>query len=226
MIGPSIGPVILQLAHVALIAEFAPRPTNHFMQKGTTQMAGNMIESLVNSFGGPVLEDLGKRVGLPTDVVKQATPLVTGLVVTGIARLAKQEGGSQKVGNLLQSAGDRMGGRDLDTFVKEADPAKTGEMLQALAGSNSVENLTANIAKKTGLPADSVGQLLGVMAPAVVGQMGTMAKEQGLDAAGITKLIDDNTDALKGIGDLDTLLDNVPGISDDIKRGISKLFGG
>ena len=30
----------------------------------------------------------------------------------------------------------------------------------------------------------------------------------------------------KGIDDLDTLMDNVPGISDDIKRGIKKLFGG
>jgi len=32
-----------------------------------------------------VLEDLGKRLGLPADVVKQATPVVTGLVVAGSA---------------------------------------------------------------------------------------------------------------------------------------------
>lgn len=189
-------------------------------------MAGNMIEGLVDSFGGPVLQDLGNRLGLPADVVKQATPLVTGLVVAGIGRLAKQPGGADKVSDLLQSAGDRMGGRDLDTFVKEADPAKSAEMLQALAGSNSVENITANLAKTTGLSTDSVGQMLGVMTPAVVGQVGKMAKEQGLDAAGVANLIEQNADALKGLGDLDTLMDNMPGISDDIKRGISKLFGG
>ena len=63
---------------------------------------------------------------------------------------------------------------------------------------------------------------------AVVGTMGKMAKEQGLDATGVTDLIEQGASVLqgKGIDDLDTLMDNVPGISDDIKRGIKKLFGG
>lgn len=191
-------------------------------------MAGNMIEDLVNSFGGPVLEDLGKRLGLPADTVKGAIPVVTGLAVAGLNRIAKQPGGSDQIANLFKGVGDRMGDRDLDTFVKEADPAKSAELLQALAGSNSVENITANLAKKTGLSTDSVGQLLGVAMPAVVGTMDKMAKEQGLDAAGVTDLIEQGASALqgKGIDDLDTLMDNVPGISDDIKRGIKKLFGG
>ncbi len=185
----------------------------------------NMIEGLVGSFGGPVLEDLGKRLGLPADVVKQATPMVTGLVVVGVGRLLKQPGGADKVTSLFKSAGDSIGG-DLDAFVKTADPAKSADTLKMLAGSNSVENITANLASKTGLSTDAMGKMLGVMAPAVLGGLGKMAKEQGLDAAGVGKLIEDNADALKGIGDLDTLMDNVPGMTDDIKRGLSKLFGG
>jgi hypothetical protein len=185
-----------------------------------------MIESLVGSFGGPVLEDLGKRIGLPAEVVKQATPLVTGLVVASVGRMLKQPGGADAVTGLFKSAGDLMGGGDLDAFVKSADPAKSADMLKMLAGSNSVENITGNLAKKTGLDADAIGKMMGVMAPAVLGGLGKMAKEQGLDAAGVGKLIEDNADALAGIGDLDTLMDNVPGISDDLKRGISKLFGG
>ncbi len=189
-------------------------------------MAGNMIEDMVGSFGGPVLQDLGNRLGLPADVVKQATPLVTGLVVAGVGRLLKQEGGADKVTSLFQSASDSIGGSDLDSFVKSVDPAKSADMLKELAGSNSIENITANVAKKTGMPADAVNQMLGVMAPAVIGGLGKIAKDQGLDAAGVSKLIEDNAGALKGIGDLDTLMDNVPGISDDIKRGLGKLFGG
>jgi len=48
-----------------------------------------------------------------------------------------------------------------------------------LAGSNSVENITANLASKTGLSTDAMGKMLGVMAPAVLGGLGKMAKEQG-----------------------------------------------
>ena len=189
-------------------------------------MAVKPIESLVNSFSGPVLEELGTRVGLPASVVKQATPLVTGMVVSALGRLAKLPGGVDQVASLLQGSVDRLGGRDLDTFVQEADPAKSEDLLRTVAGDNSVKNITSNLAGKLGVSAESVGKMLGVMAPAVVGQMGTMAKEQGLDAAGVANLIEENADALEALGDLDTLLDNVPGIGDDIKRGIGKLFGG
>ena len=187
-------------------------------------MAG-MLDSLVGSFGGPVLEDLGKRVGLPADVVKQATPLVTGVLVAGVGRLLKQPGGADKVTSMFKSSSDSIGG-DLDSFVKNADPAKSADMLKSLAGGNSLENITANLASKTGIGADSMGKMLGLMAPAVIGGLGKMAKDQGLDAAGVAKLLEDNAGSLQGLGDLDTLMDNVPGIGDDISRGIKKLFGG
>ena len=190
-------------------------------------MAG-MIEDLVNSFGGPILEDIGAKVGLPADVVKKAMPVVTGLAVAAIGRLSKQPDGADQISNLLKGVGDSFGGGDLAAFVKGADPAKSADLLKTLAGPNSVENITANLAKKSGLPADSVGKLLGVAMPAVLGQLGTMAKGQGLnlDPAGVAKLIDDNAGALKGLGDVDNLMDNVPGIADDVKRALNKLFKG
>lgn len=185
----------------------------------------DMISGMVESFGGPVLEDMGKRVGLPADTVKMAVPVVTGLVLMGIKRMASQPGGADKLAQMMTANSERVGGRDLATLVKEADPAKTADALNALTGSNSAENVVANLARKTGLDPNAVGQLMGIMTPAVMSQLGGMAKEKGLDAQGVVDLVNSNSDALKAIPGLDYILDDVPGISDDIKRGLNKIFG-
>lgn len=188
-------------------------------------MAQDMITGMVESFGGPVLTDIGKRVGLPESAIKMAMPIVIGLVVTGIKRMASQPGGMDNVASLLQGASDRVGARSLDTFVNEADPAKTAATLDALTGTNSSEQVVANLANLTKQDPETIAKTMGIMAPAVLSQLNTMAKDQGLDTQGLVNVIDQNSDALKAVGNLDYLLDNTPGITDDIQRGLGKLFG-
>lgn len=188
-------------------------------------MAQDMITGLVTSFSGPVLLAIGKRVGLPESAVKMAIPIVVGLVITCIKRIASQPGGADSVSSLLQGASDRVGARSLDAFVNEADPADTADTLDALTGENSSEQVVANLAGLTQQDPETIAKTLGIMAPAVLSQLNALCKDQGLDTQGLVNLIDQNADALKGLGNLDYLLDNKPGIVDDIQRGLGKLFG-
>ena len=111
-------------------------------------MATDMLTSLVNSFGAPALDSLGKRLGLPPSVVKAATPMVIGLVLTGIRRLANQPGGMDSLGALLQDNSQRVGDRNLNAFLQEANPAKTEQTLDALTGSNAFDQVAANFARR------------------------------------------------------------------------------
>ena len=185
----------------------------------------DMISSMIESFGGPVMEDVGSRFNIPPQMVKMATPMIVGFVVAGVKRLGSQPDGAQKLSAMMDQNAQRFGDRDLDSFVKEADPAKTAEALDALTGGNSVENVTGNLAGKLGVDPKALAGMLGVMAPAVINQLGGMAKEKGLDAQGVIDLVDQNADGLSDMG-MDYILDNTPGIGDDIQRGFSKLFGG
>ena len=194
-------------------------------EEGENSIAAEMITGLVESFSGPFLTDLGDRVGLPESAVKMAAPVVVGLVVSDAKRVASRPGGVEKLTSVLQVAEDRIGDRDLDSFVKEADPSKTADLLHALTGSNSSEQISANLARLTKQDPETIGKTLGIMAPAVMSQMNTLAKDQGLDTQGLADLVDQNADALKGLGDQDDILDDVPGIGDDIQRGLGKLFG-
>ena len=185
----------------------------------------DMISSMVESFGGPVLEDVGSRFNIPPQMVKMATPMIAGLVIAGIKRLGSQPDGAQKLTAMMDQNAQRMAGRDLDSFVKEADPAKTADMLNSLTGGNSLDNVTGNLAGKLGVDPKALAGMLGVMAPAVISQLGGMAKEKGLDAQGVIDLVDQNAGGLSDMG-MDYILDNTPGMGDDIKRGLGKLFGG
>ena len=84
----------------------------------------DMISGLINSFGGPVLEDLGKRFGLPPQMVKTATPMAIGLVLAGVKRMSANPGGKDAVAAMMDSASQRVGDRSLDAFIQEADPSK------------------------------------------------------------------------------------------------------
>lgn len=188
-------------------------------------MATDMLTSLVNSFGAPALDSLGKRLGLPPSVVKAATPMVIGLVLAGVRRLANQPGGMDTLGSLLQDNSQRVGARDLNTFLQEASPAKTEQTLDALTGSNTFEQVAANFARKTGMDPHVAGEMMGILAPAVLSEAQSLAKQQGLDLQGVVNAVNANADAINALGDIDYILDDVPGITDDIKRGFDKLFG-
>lgn len=158
-------------------------------------------------------------------MVKTATPMVTGLVLTAVKRTTAKPGGVEQLTSMLQRARERVGSRDLAAFVNQADPAKTTDLLDSLTGGNTAVQVTANLAHKSGLDLNAVGTLIGVLSPAVLSQLGAMAKDQNLDTQGLVDLIGDNADELKGLGNLDYIPDDVPGIGDDIQRKLNKLFG-
>jgi hypothetical protein len=81
-----------------------------------------MVSGLVTSFGGPILEELGAKIGLPPAVVKQAVPIVIGLVVTAMMRKTKSAEGKNELAGLIQSADQQVGGQSLTEFIKNADP--------------------------------------------------------------------------------------------------------
>ncbi len=107
------------------------------------------------------------------------------------------------------------------TCVRKTLPS--ADLLNALTGGTSVDQGAANLAGETGMDPQAIGKMLGIMGPAVLGSVAGMAKEQDMDIDGVVGALDAAN--LGGLGDLDYLLDNVPGVSDDIKRGFDKLFG-
>jgi hypothetical protein len=192
-------------------------------------MAVNLLDSIVRSFGPSVIDRLGQRLGISPAIVKAATPMVIGFVLSALRRLLGQEAGEEKFNSLLKTGKELVGSRGLEAFIGEVDPSASASLLEILTGDNSIEQVAANFAHKSGLDPQFdprvAGKMMGVMAPAVLDQISNLAQEQGLDVKGIARAIEANSDALASLGSFDAILDDQPGLLDDLKRGLAQLFG-
>jgi hypothetical protein len=176
--------------------------------------------------GGPVVDALAAKVGVPASVVNQFKPIIIGLVVAGIARMLKQPGGAAKMQDMIDASGKAVGTTDAADFIKNVDPQKSLDMLGALAGGNSLDNVVANLAGKTGIDAKQLTGVLGSVAPLVLSGIGSMQAKNGWSTDQLATGITEGVGQMQDLGVVDYVLDNTPGIGDDIKRGLSSLFGG
>lgn len=163
---------------------------------------------------------------MPESTVQQLAPELAGFVLMALGRKAKQPDGVKQIGSLIDQAGQagltQMGAAEA---VKLSDPAKNAEMLGGLIGDNTLENVADNFGRKTGITSEQAAGLLGVGVPVVLGQLGRMQAAHGADTTALAKAISEKVAGLKNAGELTYILENVPGISDNVKRGLRKLFG-
>jgi hypothetical protein len=189
-------------------------------------MGADMVSGAVNAVGGPVVDALAAKVGVPASVVNQFKPIIIGLVVAGIARMLKQQGGAAKMQDMINASSKAVGTTDPADFIKNVDPQKSMDMLGQLAGGNSLDNVVSNLAGKTGIDAAQLTGVLGSVAPLVLAGLGGMQAKNGWSTDQLANGITEGVGTMKDLGVVDYVLDNTPGIGDDIKRGLSSLFGG
>ena len=189
-------------------------------------MSADMVGGAVNAVGGPVIDALAAKVGAPKELVNQFKPIIVGLVVAGIARMLKQQGGDKKMQDMIDASTKAVGSTDPADFIKNVDPQKSVDMLGQLAGGNSLDNVISNLSGKTGIDAKQLTGVLGSVAPLVLAGLGGMQAKNGWTTDQLANGITEGVGAMKDAGVVDYVLDNTPGISDDIKRGLTSLFGG
>jgi hypothetical protein len=195
-------------------------------QKEIVDMGADMIGGAVNAVGGPAVDALAEKVGVPKELVNQFKPVIIGLVVAGIARMLKQPGGASKMQNMIDASTKAVGSADPADFIKNVDPEKSMDILGQMAGGNSVDNVVNNLAGKTGIDAKQLTGVLGSVAPLVLAGLGGMQAKNGWSTEQLAGGITEGVGTMKDLGVVDYVLDNTPGVGDDIKRGLSSLFGG
>lgn len=166
---------------------------------------------------------LAGKLGLPEGTVQQLAPVVVAFVLMALGRKAKQPDGLKQIGTLIDQAGQTQ--TTPAEYVKQADPAKNAEVLGQLIGENTLENVSDNFGRKMGITSEQAAGMLGVGVPVVLNQLAHVQNSLGTDTEGLANFIAEKAGDIKNTGEMTYILDNVPGISDNVKRGLRKLFG-
>lgn len=173
-------------------------------------MSADLIQAIQSELGGGSLSALAGMIGANEDQTRSGVAAALPVLVGALTRNAEQPGGAEALAGALErdhsqplaDHASSLGG--LGGLLQAAVQAGSGG--RALDGAGMLEHILGGqkeqaasaISQKSGLGGSQVMQLLLGLAPIVMSALGTMKQEKGLDAGGLTSMLQQQTSALGG----------------------------
>ena len=191
----------------------------------------NAITQLVTQqLGGTAARTIAQRFGISEATANTAIQMGVPLILSALARNASQP---QEAQNLHQAVATDHDGSILDNimgYLQNPQRANGAGILGHVFG-NQQPGIETNLAQATGMDQSSAGGLLETLAPLVMGSLGKAQQQNGLDASGLSDLLNNQqqeaqANAPSAMSMLSSLLDqNKDGSSmDDLQRMAASFF--
>jgi hypothetical protein len=145
----------------------------------------NLLKNQLHDTG--VLDELGRSIGADSTQVSKLAQLGVPAILEGLTRNAQTREGADALAVALDQHRDDAVG-DLRGFFQQVDTTDGAKILDHVFAERN-PRVQGNLAVKTGLDAGQVSNVLGKLAPLVLGALGNHKKEQNLDADGISGLL-------------------------------------
>jgi hypothetical protein len=149
-----------------------------------------LIGMLASQLGGPVIQQISQQIGADSGTTQSAVGMALPMLLSAMGNHAATPDGADAILQATQ-AND---GSILDDVMGYVGNAGAGNMGSALLGQvlgGGTHNAIADtISQQTGMDSGAVTQLLGMLAPLVMGAVGKSSQEQGgLDPSGISQML-------------------------------------
>ena len=186
---------------------------------------------LMSQLSGGGLQQISSQVGADEQSTNQIVGAAIPLLVSTLAKNASQPGGADALSAALQQHDggvlDNLGG----FFGSSAGAADGSAILGHVLG-NRQDNIQNALAKQSGLDAGSIGKILVMLAPLVMGALGKAQRQNGFDAGSLSGYLNGEQQRAQMqspdmMGMLTSMLDanNDGSILDDLGNIAGKLFG-
>lgn len=196
-------------------------------------MSENLLDTLQQHLTPDTIRQISESLGTDPQATGNAISMALPALLSGLTRNASSPEGASSLDRAL-GAHD---GSILDNITGMLGSGGGngggiggggigGAILGHILGSRRAP-VEQGVGRATGLNAQQVGQLLVMLAPLVMGALGRMKKKQGIDAAQLPNVLQQNASRPE-LGGLGRVLDsnNDGQIADDIARLGSSVLGG
>jgi len=187
----------------------------------------SLTQMLIGQLGDSGLESLGQTLGANPQATKTAAAAALPLLFSALAKNASNTDGAAALNNALDRDHD---GSILDSitgaFTQQKEQEGNGILKHVLGARR--QDAEAGLAAASGLDSGQSAKMLATLAPLVMGALAKQKKSQGLDASGLSEMLNGERGQTKDqLGGLASLLDRDGdgSIADDVLGGIGKLFG-
>jgi hypothetical protein len=189
-----------------------------------------LTQIITQQLSGNASRAIAQRLGISEATANTAVQVAVPLILAGLARNANQPQGAQSLHQAINDDHDGSIFDNLTGYVSNPQSVNGAGILAHVFGPQkpAVEN---NLAQATGLDQSSAGGLMETLAPLVMGAVGRTQQQQGLDASGLSNLLNDQqqqaqNNAPGAMSILSSMLDqnNDGSAMDDLKRMASGFF--
>ena len=148
----------------------------------------SMIESLIGMLGGETLGKISQQIGIPEDKAKQALPGIMAVLTGALAQESSVKQGAQSLSKALAEDHDGSILDNMSDYIANYRQGSGDGILGHVLGSNRTA-VEKSLSAKTGLDMGSIGSLLTMAAPIVMGMLGKTQRQQGLDASSLPQIL-------------------------------------
>ena len=194
-----------------------------------------ILDTLTQHLTPATIKQMSASIGADPATTSKAVNMALPALLGGLTRNASNPQGAKDLdralndhnGSILDNLGGLLGGAAGGGIGGGIGGAILGHIFGARRG--PVEQ---GVGKATGLNSAQVGQLLVMLAPIVMGVLGRMKQQKGIDASRLPDVLQQSTRRMEtqvpGAGGLAGILDsnNDGQIADDIARMGSSVLGG
>jgi hypothetical protein len=189
-----------------------------------------ITQMITQQLSGGAVQTIAQRFGVSESQANAAVQIAVPLILTALARNASQPQGAESLHQAINSDHDGSIFNNLMGYLGNPQSANGAGILGHVFGPQqpTIEN---NLAQATGMDQTAAGGLLETIAPVVMGAVGQTQLQSGLDASGLSDLLNSQQQQAQAnapgvMGMLGSMLDqNQDGSAmDDLQRMAAKFF--
>jgi hypothetical protein len=189
-----------------------------------------ITQVITQRMAGGAVGTIAQRLGISETTANTAVQIAVPLILTALARNASQPQGAESLHQAVSN--DHDGGifDNLMGYLGNPQSANGAGILGHVFG-NQQPTIEGSLAQATGMDQRSAGGLLETLAPLVMGALGKAQQQNGLDASGLSDLLNSQqqeaqANAPDAMSMLSSMLDqNKDGSAmDDVQRMAANFF--
>jgi hypothetical protein len=151
--------------------------------------ATDILSSLMGQLGGGGVSEIARSVGVGTSDVQNVLAGAVPAMMTGLTRNSTSGGGASSLlsaldrdhdGSILDDVAGYLGGG--------GNFADGGAILGHVFGGRQ-QNVERAVSQSSGVDLASVGKIMAMVAPLIMGALGKAKRQQGLDASGLASML-------------------------------------
>lgn len=148
----------------------------------------SLLETITRQLGGDTLNKIGREIGADEERTGAATGAALSTMLGALARNSSRQDGAQSLHRALAKDHDGSILDNLGGLIGNPQSGNGDGILRHLLGGKR-QRVEAGLAKTTGMDSGSMGKLMTMLAPVLMGALGKQQRQGNLDSASLSRYL-------------------------------------